>query len=485
MHRALHTLAIIGLFCGSAVGQEASVFAPDGSVAAEELTGASSELAANQRNASVFNDVIGLRTSFNAATAEEGSTGLGAAGRIEPVRPFSDRLAAVARTEGGGAALDTSIFAGDTVFDQASGFRIGRFTVLPEVTINGGYTDNVEGAAGGQSGGLFRISPNITATSDWSRHQLDFALRGSYVAYPDSSDDDDPSLTASSALRLDVANETTVNADLAYTYSREDASSAESATGQDDVHQINASLGLTRGAGVVSATISGGIDRNIYSADDGIGSAGGRDNTLYSAGLRLNAETGAAFTPFVEGALLLRRFDQECSDSLCERRDANGYEFRGGFGIDNGPKLAGEIGAGWRVEDLQDDRLGDLSGLVVDASLVWSPSRLTTVTAGLGTSFETTDIDGASGSIIYSGDLRLAYGFSDRLVGEIGTGYSYRTYQGADIDEGTFTGFGGLTYALTKNVALDAQYTYQNFDTTSPGGDYSSNTIEAGVRIRH
>ncbi|MCV0429676.1 MAG: outer membrane beta-barrel protein, partial [Roseibium sp.] len=144
-----------------------------------------------------------------------------------------------------------------------------------------------------------------------------------------------------------------------------------------------------------------------------------------------------------------------------------------------------ELGVGWRIEDIEDDRLDNLSGLVVDGSLVWSPSRLTTITAGVGTSFQATDIDGASGSIIYSGDIRLAHAFSDRFVGETGVGYSYRTYEGVSIEESTLTGFGGLTFALTQNVALTADYTHRRFDSSQDGSDYTENAIEAGLRFRH
>ncbi|WP_417687131.1 outer membrane beta-barrel protein [Roseibium sp.] len=452
--------------------------AEDTSVVAEEP--------ANARRNPTSSPVYSLRGLSNEAVAEEGSTGLGSAGRVEPVRPFSDRVQAVRALGGAGSVLSSDgAFAGDTRFDEASGIRVGTFTILPELTVTGGWTDNTAQSVGGTSGTLYRIAPSITATSDWSRHQLGFALRGSYVAYPDDRSDDDQSVSASTALRLDLNSRTTANGALAYTFSQEDASSAEAGGSSDDIHQVSGSLGITRDAGIVAVTLRGGLDRNIYSADNGGSSSSSRDNTLYSAALRVDANPGAVFSPFAEGALLLRRYDRSCSDAICEKRDANGYQMRGGIAISSGPKLAGEVGAGWRVEDLEDERLDALSGVVVDASLVWSPTRLTTVTGGLGTRFETTDIDGASGSIIYSGDVRIAHEFTDRLVGEAGAGYSYRTYQGASIEEKTLTGLLGATFALTRNAALQTRYTYRRFEGESSGSDYDQSTIEAGVRFRH
>lgn len=431
----------------------------------------------------VSNSVVGLRRAVNSATAEDGSTGLTGVGRIQAVRPFADRLAGVEGLRSGDS-LDDTVFDGETTFDAAEGIRLGTFTIIPDVTFTAGWSDNRARSSTGTPGKVYRIAPNITATSGWTRHQLDFALRGSYRGFPGDSGDDEPNLTASTALRLDLTASTTVNADAAYTFSREDASSVENISGDSDQHQITGNLSVTRDAGLAAVTLGAGIDRNIYASGGGSGTSG-RDNSLYSASLRLDSNGGGVLSPFVEGSLLLRRYDATCSDALCEKRDANGYQLRGGVGIAAGPKLTGEIGAGWRIEDIDDGRLGDLSGLIVDGSLVWSASQLTTITAGVGTSFEATDLDTVSGSIIYSGDVRVAHGFSDRLVGETGVGYNYRTYQGASIEETTLTGVVGLTYALTRNLAFRTAYSYRNFDSSIAGNDYQENSIEAGLRFRH
>ncbi|WP_208977843.1 outer membrane beta-barrel protein [Labrenzia sp. 011] len=430
-------------------------------------------------------DVFPLRGTFNSAEAETGSSGLGTNGRVQPVRSFSDRLAAVNRAVPLPETLaDTAVFDGDTEFDAAEGIRLGSFTLTPQLTVSSGWTDNTAGAANGTSGGFYSLSPDVALTSGWSRHQFDMSLRGTFTGYPESPDDNDTSVTAAANLRLDISEATQVNTGLAYSYAREDDSSAESTSGTDNVQTLSGTLGATRAIGLVAATASVGAERNIYTSDGG-SSESGRDNTLYSTTLRLDGNTGSVLSPFVEGSLLLRRYDQTCSDSLCEKRDANGYQLRGGLTVASGPKITGELGAGWRIEDIEDSRLENLSGLVVDGSLVWSPSRLTTVTAGVGTSFDSTDIDGASGSIIYSGDIRLAHAFSDRLVAETGLGYSYRTYQGVSIEESTLTGLGGLTFALTRNVALTADYTHSRFDSSQSGSDYTENAVEAGLRFRH
>lgn len=429
-------------------------------------------------------NVYSLRRTTNMAEEEDGSTGLGAAGRVDPVRPFSDRITAVERavptSEGG---IDDTVFDGDTAFDAPEGIRLGSFTLIPQLTLTGGYSDNTSRSASGGPGPLYRIAPDIALSSDWVRHQFDASLRGSFIGYPNNSDDDNIFGTAAASLRLDISEATQVDGDISYGISREETGTAESSGEATLIHQGNIDLGVTRSVGLISATASIGAARTLYDSDDVFESA--RDNTVYSANLRLGSNTGGTFSPFTQGSLLFRRFDKACSDSICEKRDADGYELRGGLSIAAGPKLVGEVSAGWRLEKIEDSRLNDLSGLVVDGSLVWSPSRLTTVTAGVGTDFSATDIDTASGSIIYSADLRIAHAFSDRWVGEAGLGYSYRTYEGVPIDESTLTGFGGMTYALTQNVALTANYLHRRFQSSEDGRDYNENAVEAGLRFRH
>lgn len=428
--------------------------------------------------------VFALRRDVNMAEEERGSSGLGAAGRVDPVRPFSDRLAAVTRAvptnEGG---IDGTVNTGDTTFDAPEGIRLGSFTLIPQLTVTAGYSDNTARSAAGRPGSLYRIAPDIALSSDWVRHQFEASLRGSYIAYPGNTDDDRINGSAVASLRLDVSEATQVDGDIRYSISREESGSAESSGDTTLIHQGNIDLGATRSVGLLAATAAVGADRTIYDSDNSVQS--GRDNTVYSASLRLQGNAGGLLSPFTQGSLLLRRFDQTCSDSICEKRDANGYELRGGLAIAAGPKLVGEASAGWRLENIEDSRLKDLSGLILNGSLVWSPSRLTTVTAGAGTSFAATDIDNASGSIIYSADLRLAHGFSDRWIGEAGLGYSYRTYEGVEIDESTFTGFGGMTYALTQNTALTANYTHRRFQSSQAGRDYNETSVEAGLRFRH
>lgn len=447
----------------------------------EILTGAIPEPETEQ-------DVFALRSyevpdgGGTASINEVSSKGLSGGGRVVPISRFSERVERVSRLQRSGGTPVDETFDGDTSFDAAEGLRVGTFTLLPELIIRGGGSDNVSQSPDGESGGLFHVEPSLVLRSNWTRHELNARAQGSFTSY---SDDEDPDESASVnlGLRLDIQDGLTGTSDLGYSFSQEDSFTAESGGRQVDVHVITGGLGLTRNIGDLAVGGTLGAVRSQYVSSGTGSTAADRNNTLFSSGLRLSSNTGAVLRPFAETDVFLRNFDETCNAD-CENRNSWGYEMRLGTEIDYGPKFAGDISAGWRSEQLSDSSLSDLSGVVAGTNLVWSPTRRTTVTAGIDTSFETTTIAGSAGSIIYAGDLRLAQEFGDRLVAELGVGYTRRSYEGVDIDEDTYTALAGMTYAFSRYAALQAQYTYRSFSSSQAGSDYVENAIEAGVRFR-
>ncbi|MBA5777343.1 outer membrane beta-barrel protein [Stappia sp. F7233] len=431
----------------------------------------------------------GSSSALPLASTGEAVEQLAPGGRTRPVQPFSERLRALNRqlpTAGESTPEQDGVFGGDTIRDQAQGLRAGTFLLYSELFTGLGWTDNAAGAAGGSPGGYYRVAPSLRATSNWSRHELGVSLRGSFTGFPQEPSDNDPFFNANADLRLDLSDETVADVIGRYTFSTEERGTAEASGTNQDVHELGLGLRLSRDVGLVGVTAGADADYTTYVGVDVPGSVGDRDNVVAAASLRLDGLSGATAAPFVEGSLLGRHYVEGCTGVPgCEDRDSTGYALRGGLTLDAGPKLRGELGAGWRVEYLEEQGLDNLQGLLVDGSLIWSPTRLTTVTASVDTTFEGTTIVGASGSIIYSGDLVLSHSLSDDLAVEAGVGYSLRRYEGIFLEERDTTATAALTWAFASNIALQTRYTFHRFDTTQAGGDYDANTIEAGLRFRH
>ncbi|MBC2861148.1 outer membrane beta-barrel protein [Stappia sp. 28M-7] len=420
--------------------------------------------------------------------AGEEAQALTATGRAEPVQPFSERLRAVQRRSalGGGGRIANTAYAGDTTRDEPRGMRVGSFLLYPELFTGLGWSDNRAGDSNGNGGATYRIAPSLRVQSDWSRHSLGINFRGSYTGYPDSGLEADPNVSSDALLRLEVGERTEVDISGSYGLSMQDRGTAESAGGDQEIHSLGGGLALRRDLGLVGAELRGEVDATYYQGAGGAAANRDRDNALFTATLRVDGNTGAAVTPFAEASVLARRYMDACNNpALCEDRNSSGYGLRAGLAFDNGGKISGDIAVGWRSERLDDARLARLEGMTVDGSLVWSPTRLTTVTALASTSFAPSSLAGTPGSAAYSSDLRVAHGFSDALSGEVGIGYTWRDYTGLVLTEQEARATTALTWALTSNVALQGRYTFRRFISSNPGSSYDSNTIEAGLRFRH
>ncbi len=487
----LALLAATGAGCVSALAQDGGLRGGFGEDGLQDPAEAEDGRAAEPGQAgSATAAVSGTRGTLSdiGADAGEEAEALANVGRIRPVQPFSERLRAVQRRAtvvGGGTAPAVAPYDGETTRDAPRGIRVGSFLLYPELFTGLGWTDNQAGDSTGSAGATYRVAPTLRVQSDWGRHSLGINFRGSYAGYPGSNLEADPSVTSDALLRLEVGDRSEIDVEARYGLALQDRGTAEATGGDQDIHELGAGLAFRRDLGLVGAELRGRVDSTLYSGAGGAVANRERDNALFTTTLRVEGNTGAFATPFAEASLLGRRYFEKCPDlTLCADRDSKGYALRAGIAFDNGGKISGDVAVGWRSETLDDKRLAKLEGLTVDGSLVWSPTRLTTVTALASTDFSPSTIAGTPGSVIYSGDIRLAHGFSDALSGEIGVGYSWRDYTGIALTEKEARATTALTWALTSNVALQGRYTFRQFSSSTAGAGYSSNTFEAGLRFR-
>ena len=376
------------------------------------------------------------------------------------------------------------------------GLRVGTFTFLPSLTLTGGYTDNVQTTIDGDPGPFYRLRPALIMRSDWARHQVSGTFNGDFQGFPNHSEFDNPAANAQLDARLDVGRATTVDLQATYDLSRETTSSSN-LTLSDTEGVLNQGFGVsaavTRAVGLAAISLRGSAERDLFGAGDGGFSSDGsgafvtpsedRSNTQVLGTLRLSLEAESQLRPYVEVTGGRRNFDGS-SDSLGFRRDANIGELRAGLVVDMGSKLSIDTNVGYRREDVEDARLKDLQGVVFDSSAVWSPDRLTLVTLTGTTNFDTTTINGATGSITHGGILSLRRSLRSNLTLDASLGLSYERFVGFSRRDLQTDGSLALTYDLNRNLALTAEYNYERVDSTAVSGDYSANSIEFGVRLQ-
>jgi len=432
----------------------------------------------------------GLR-SVGSQSTDQGNPRARAAqqvGLIQPdgsVSPLANQPAAP--VQGGASRLDDSPFA-------ALGIRVGSFTLFPVITQSIGSTTNAEVASGGSSAIFSQTDARITAVSNWALHQLRGEIGGTYQSYFDSDSDDLPTFDSSLELRVDHSNDLTSRFGATYGLTTESAESDNltvppplTVTERPNVHRLTGYAEIEKQAGRFSASLRGTITQSIYESaalsDGSTLSQEDRTNSLFELQSRVGYEISPTFQPFVEATIGSRQYRREV-DRNGNNRNSMLYALRAGVEFDRGDKLNGEISAGYSSEQYDDDAINDLNGLTVDASINWSPQRLTTFTAMAQSEFTgSTNVD-ESGSVTYAVSLGVVHDLKPNLSLNARVLASLRDYEDTGRQDELMQGQIGAEWRLNRSVALIATLGHEQLESTDTSSSYEATSGRVGLRLQ-
>ncbi len=129
--------------------------------------------------------------------------------------------------------------------------------------------------------------------------------------------------------------------------------------------------------------MKGSVDRTEYAnselTDGSTVSNADRNFFQYRVQARVSYEFTPAVKPFVEMDVDQRKYGTPCT---CDGIDRSSHAFtpRGGVTFELARHLTGEVSAGYTTRDYVSPDLQTLRGWVLDSSLIWVATGLTTVT---------------------------------------------------------------------------------------------------------
>ncbi len=368
-----------------------------------------------------------------------------------------------------------------------TGFRLGTFDIDVSLEQAIGYSSNVSQQANGNGGAFSETSIDASITSNWSRHQWQTNVIGSYRRPFDDEEIDRPQLLLDTTLRLDLIDGYTATTRSFYNIATQGFTSSTLAPGAvDNPIQENwgGSFELQRTDRKLQLSLRGDIDRDEFQpAELGNGitqNEGDRNNTEYGVTARVGYEISPALTPFFEGAYAIRDFDQE-SDRNGNDRDSNIFELRGGVEIDLGEKLTGEIAVGYVNESFDDPQLDTLNAFTLNGQLNWSPERETQVALTVGTATNDSINPDENGSIIYNGRIDVDRQLTSRL--------SVNAFADGQVetndDNNTIVQVGvGTQYWVNRFMAITTQVDYLRFNSDAPNSSFDATSGQVGVRLQ-
>ena len=372
------------------------------------------------------------------------------------------------------------------------GIRLGSITLRPSVTNSVGYDTNPQrtSASGTKGSGFSRHEGELAIQSDWNVHELKGKISGGYLDFFRNKDASRPDADGSLDLRLDATRDTRILLESRLKLDTQRPGSPDltaNVTGRPQIFQYGGSAGVTHDINRLQLTLRGSVDRSDY--EDAHLSNGAmlsqKDRNLTQYGLRLRAayEVTPGIKPFVQAEIDQRDFDEK-SDSSGYMRSSKGITGRVGSTFEISRQLTGEISGGYQDRNYDDTRLKNLRGFVGDASILWSPTPLTTVTLRGTAELGDTTIAGSSGTTVRRATLEVAHALRRNLTLTGFTNFSRTEYDGQGLREDFMNVGARLEYKLTRTFAIRASFTHERLNSTAQGSDYTANVAQVGLRVQ-
>ena len=290
--------------------------------------------------------------------------------------------------------------------------------------------------------------------------------------------------------RVDVTERTRAELEGRYLLTTESAGNPDAPTGvvrPPPVITAGGTLGLVHRWNRLEMALRGSFDRTTYDnaqlRDGGILDRSDRDYNQPAVKLRVGYEIRPGIRPFIEGQLDTRHFDRKVDFSGYERA-STGRQIKAGTSFEMGRTLTGEASAGWIVRKYEDPRLPDISGLLVDGSLVWTASGLTTVRFAAATTVDETTYDDTTG--VFKRDLGVAveHAFRRWLIGSVRLGWGFDDYGQSGRRDDRFVISGLVTAKLSREWWLTGEVRQERLTSNEPGNDYTANIVMVGLRFQ-
>jgi hypothetical protein len=374
------------------------------------------------------------------------------------------------------------------------GEKVGDLKLLPYVEQDVGWASNPSAlATGAKSSGFETTEVGLSAQSDWSKDDLHGQLKGGYTDYFA-----DPSATGpygSGALdgRYDISKQTSLDGEVRFNVSQEPLSNLGFSSGtsglgpETTVSTYGMTIGGAQKFGDLTLGLHGAYDRTSYGSESAANSTTGflstDDYGDYGLKARASYRVTEAFSPFVELGVDARRYDGSI-DALGYRRNSDGASGKAGFTLDYSPKLTGEASVGYGARDYQDPRLPSVNAPLIDASLIWSATPLTTVTLKSQSQFADSVLPGASADITRNYTIALDHSLTRQIKLGLTANYATDDYVGVNLTDHATTFGANAEYHLSREVVLKASATHSQFVSSAANSNYTANVFMLGLRLQ-
>jgi hypothetical protein len=356
------------------------------------------------------------------------------------------------------------------------GYKLGSFTVYPEVQAGLFYDSNIYGTrTGAVADKVGSISPRIAIKSNWDRNALYAEAGTDLTGYLTKGRENTADWYTLVEGRVDVSHNTRILLGVSALMEHEDRASPDAVEGLTPTPywEQNGYAGVVHRFGNFSVRTGAAVERitfgNVETAHGPINNHD-RDRNRYTFGVSLRDDAQPGFRPFVEVLEDIRRYDHS-PDDFGYLRNSDGYRASIGALFRFSPALSGEASVGVMGRNYADPRFKTITTPAADANVRWQATDSTAAVVFLDRSIEETTLSGSSAYIYTVTGGRVEQVLRPDLTGFVRAAFARSEFQQSSRWDNEADMSVGVRYYLTSLLYIGADYRY----TQRVSGDSSVN----------
>lgn len=374
---------------------------------------------------------------------------------------------------------------------QPLGITAGTLRLTPYFEESLGYDSNPDQVSAGiRPSGFSRTEGGFGLLSLWSSNELTATMHAGYDAFFDNPQSNRPDAAGTVDYRYDVTRDIRLDSEVRFAVSTQRPGSPElnvAVQGRPVISSYGATIGGSDTFGRLTLGLHGLLDRTDY--ENGRLSNGQalaldtQDFTDYGLVARADYQLTPTLRPFGDVTIDTRVHDVTL-DLSGYARDSDGIVGRIGTSFELTPLITGTVSAGYEQRSYDDRRLRDLRGPVVDASVIYAVTPLTTLTLLAATTFDETNLADSPGVESRSVSLQVSHALLRNLTLTALVGYLDTDYVASPIRENTYSATLKASYALSRSLVLEASYNHQSLRSTQAGSTFDQDIVLLGLRLQ-
>jgi hypothetical protein len=374
------------------------------------------------------------------------------------------------------------------------GVRAGAFVLHPQLTTTLTGSDNIYLSDTDRVSDLIvTITPELSLTSDWSRHALEAYARAIVHQYAQESSQNTTDYAAGLDGRLDVTRDAWVHGNFGFARLTEPRTQAGA-----EQHLFPVTYEVKGGYLEFQQTferlrVSAHAEANAYAYDTHTGNPDQsfRDVTILVGRLRTDYAISPDTAVFAQVAYNDRSYRYKSSPIVdgapvfpgLINQDSHGLEGLVGFHADVTHLIRGEVGLGYLQQTYDDPRFSNVGGLGARGKLEWFPTQLITVTLTGSRTVEDATIVGAAGFLSTNVGAQLDYELLRNLILSANYAYGHDDFRGIDRVDTRHSAGLSADYLMTRRVSVSVQYQYFNIDSVGTAHTIPAHVNQIGVTL--